>query len=172
MCDPVSLAVVSIGGALASTGLGIAGQAQQAASQQAMYGYQAQVARNTQIVADRMAVDSEERGHTEESRARLRARSLMGGQTVTLAGQGADLSGSALDILGDTVATGETDALTIRSNAAREAWRYQTKAVDLDNEIGLAKSQQGSNGPSLTSLGASLIGGAGSVADKWYRFRL
>lgn len=61
MCDPVSLAVISIGTALASTGLGIAGRAQQAASQQVMYGYQAQVARNNQITAERLATDATER---------------------------------------------------------------------------------------------------------------
>jgi predicted Zn-dependent protease len=59
MCvDPITAAVVSIGATALSTGLGIAGQAQQAAAQQAMYGYQVQVARNNQITADRLAVDA------------------------------------------------------------------------------------------------------------------
>lgn len=95
----------------------------------------------------------------------------MGRQVAALAGQGADLTGSPTDILGDTAAAGEMDALTTRSNTAREAWGYRTKGVEFGNEIGLANSRQGSSGPSLPGVGESLIGGAGSVADKWYRFR-
>lgn len=172
MCDPVSLAVVSIGTTLASTGLGVMGQMQQAQSQQAMYGYQAQVARNNQIAADRLAVDAEKRGQIAEDRHRLRTRALMGTQTAALAGQGTDLAGSPTDILGDTAAAGEMDALTLRSNAMREAWGYRTKGVEFGNETGVANSRQGSRGPFLPGVGESLIGGAGSVADKWYRFRL
>lgn len=170
MCEPATLAMISIGTTLASTGLGVMGQAQQAQSQQAMYGYQAAVARNNQIQADRMATDSEERGRIAEDRARLRTRALAGTQTAALAGQGTDLAGSPTDILGDTAAAGETDALTVRNNAARKAWGYRTKGVEFGNEIGLATSRQGSSGP-LPGVGASLIAGAGSVADKWYRFR-
>ena len=172
MCDPVSLAVFSIGTTLASTGLGVMGQAQQAQSQQAMYGYQAAVARNNRIQADQFAVHAEKRGQIAEDRQRLRTRALMGTQTAAPAGQGTDLAGSPTDILGDIAAAGEMDALTIRSNAAREARGYRTKGVELGNEIGLANSRQGGSGRSLPGVGESLIGGAGSVADKWYRFRL
>ncbi len=172
MCDPVTMAAVSIGTTLTSTGLGIAGQAQQAASQQAMFGYQRQVAENNRIAAERMARDSEERGRVEEDKQRLRTRALMGTQIAALAGQGTDLAGSPTDILGDTAAVGEADALTIRANAARDALGYRTKGLEFGNEAMLANSRQGSSGLSLPRVGASLIGGAGSVADKWYRFRL
>lgn len=170
MCEPATLAMISIGTTLASTGLGVAGQAQQAAGQHAMYGYQAAVARNNRIMADRLAVDSEERGRTAEDRARLRTRSLMGTQVAALAGQGTDLSGSPLDILGDTAAAGETDALTIRSNALREARGHRARGVEFENEAAPAQSRQASSGLSPIGVGASLITGAGSVADKWYRF--
>lgn len=170
MCDPVSLAVVSIGTTLASTGLGVMDQMQQAQSKQAMYGYQAAVARNNQIQADRLAVDAEKRGRVTEHRQRLRTRVPMGAQVAALAGQGTDLAGSPTDILGDTAAAGEMDALTIRSNATREAWGYRTKGVEFSNEALLANSRQGSSGFNPLGVGASLIAGAGSVADKWYRY--
>jgi hypothetical protein len=38
------------------------------------------------------------------------------------------VSGTALDLLGDTAQIGEEDALTIRNNAAREAWGYRNQA--------------------------------------------
>ena len=173
MCDPVTLAVVSMGTTLASTGLGIAGQAQQAQqaqSQQAMYGYQAQVARNNQITADRLATDATERGRVEEDRQRLRTRALLGTQTAILAGQGTDLAGSPTDILGDTAAAGETDALAIRSNAAREAWGHRTNGVEFGNEASRSFNRQASSVTSVLDVGASLIAGGGAVADKWYRF--
>ena len=132
--------------------------------------HQRQVAENNRIAAERMATDSEARGRVEEDRARLRTRSLMGTQIAALAGQGTDLAGSPTDILGDTAAAGETDALTIRTNAAREAWGYRTKGVEFGNEALLAANRRDNSVPNRFSLGASLIGAAGAVAEKWYRF--
>lgn len=172
MCDPVTLAVVSIGTTMASTGLSIAGKAQEVQAQQAMYGYQAQVARNSQIAAERLVTDATERGRIEEDRARLRTRSLMGTQVAALAGQGTDLAGSPTDILGDTAAAGEMDALTSRANAAREARGYRVKGIEFGNDIGLANARQSSTALSPLGVGASLIAGGGAVADKWYRFSL
>lgn len=172
MCDPVTLAVVSIGTTLASTGLGIAGQMQQAQSQQAMHGYQAAVAHNNRIAAHRMAEEAMRRGQIEEQARRTRTAQVLGTETAILAGQGTDLAGSPTDILGDTAAAGEMDALTIRGNAAREAWGYRAKGVEFGNVSLQANSRQGSSGLSLPGVGQSLIGAAGSVADKWYRFRL
>jgi hypothetical protein len=172
MCDPVSLGVFSMGTTLASTGLGVMGQMQQGQLQQAMYGYQAQVARNNQIAAERLAVDAEKQGRIAEDRQRLRTRARMGTQVAELAGQGTDLEGSPTDILGDAAAGGEMDALAIRSNATREAWSDRTKGVEFDNEAMLANSRQRWSRLSPLGVGASLIGGAGAFADKWYRFRL
>lgn len=172
MCDPVSLAAVSIGTTLASTGLGIAGQAQQAQLPQAMHGYQRQVAENNRIAAERMARDSEELGRVEEEKQRQRSRSLVGTQIAALAGQGTDLSGSPTDLLGDTAAAGEADALTIRRNAAREAWGYRKRGVEFGNEAVLASLRQASSELSSLGVGASLVGNAGAVAEKWYRFGL
>ena len=46
-----------------------------------------------------------------------------------MAANGVDLSsGSPLDILGDTAMYGELDALTIRSNAEREAYGYRVQS--------------------------------------------
>jgi hypothetical protein len=121
--------------------------------------------RNNQAVADLMADDARKRGEIAEARQREKTRQILGTQTAKLAAQGTDLSGSALDILGDTAASGELDALTVRSNAAREAWGHRVKATDY-----AAQAQKPLSGLGGLGAGASLIGGAGSVADKWYRF--
>jgi len=165
-----TVAMMSLAATVASTGMSVMGQMQQAQSAQAMAGYQAQVAENNRIAAERMAVDAEKRGQVAESRQRLRTKGIMGTQIAALAAQGTDLEGSPTDILGDTAYAGEIDALTIRSNAAREAWGYRTKGVEFGNEVGLANARQGASGLSALGVGSSLIAGAGSVADKWYRF--
>ncbi len=170
----VATSTILAGASLGLTALGtvmqIGGQQQQAQSNQGLYAYQAAVARNNQTQANNLAVDAETRGNAEELRQRRKTALIMGTQQAALAAQGTDLEGSPTDILGDTAATGELDALTIRSNAAREAWGYRTKGVEYGNEVALANARVGMSGLSAFGVGASLIGGAGAVADKWYRF--
>ncbi len=170
----VSTATILAGASLALTAVGtvmsIGGQQQQAQSNQGLYAYQAAVARNNQTTANTLAVDAETRGKAEEDRQRRKTALIMGTQQAALAAQGTDLEGSPTDILGDTAAVGELDALTIRSNAAREAWGYRVKGVEYGNEVALANARVGSSGLSALGVGASLIGGAGAVADKWYRY--
>jgi hypothetical protein len=158
-------AVVSIAATAASTAMAVMSQQQQAQAAQAQAGYQSAVMRNNQAAADMMAADARARGEIAEAKQREKTKQILGTQTAALAGQGTDLSGSALDILGDSAASGEFDALTVRSNAAREAWGHEARASQL-----AAESMKPVSGLGGLGVGASLIGGAGSVADKWYRF--
>lgn len=172
MCiDPVTAAAISLATTVASTGLGIASQARQAAAQQAQAAYQAAVARNDRITAERLARDAEARGRLEEDKARLQTRSLIGKQIAALAAQGTDLAGSPADLLGDTAAAGEADALAIRRDAQREAWGFRAKGVALGNEAAAAETRRRNAALDAPGVATSLIGSAGTVADKWYRFR-
>lgn len=77
------------------------------------------------------ARDSVRRGYVDESRFRVTNRGLIGSQRAGFAAQGVDIStGSPLDVQTDTAYQGELDALTIRTNAAREAWGFQVSAED------------------------------------------
>jgi hypothetical protein len=72
---------------------------------------------------EQQAEDSLYRGGIQEQRQRLAGRKLLGRQRVGFAGQGVDVnSGTAALIQADTTAGTEMDALTIRNNAAREAY--------------------------------------------------
>jgi hypothetical protein len=54
---------------------------------------------------------------------------VIGTQRAEFAAQGVDVgSGSAVDVQKDTAYQGEIDALTLRTNAAREAWGYTVEA--------------------------------------------
>ncbi len=80
-------------------------------------------------------------------------------------------SGSALDILGDTAALGELDALTIRSNAERESYEQRVVASNLKANAGM-KRMGADNAIIAGKIGArtSLLTGAGSVASKWQNY--
>jgi hypothetical protein len=160
-----TMMAVSLAATVASTAMSVAGQMQQQQAAQAQHAYQAQVMRNNQMTADMMAADALERGKIAEQKQREKTRQILGTQTARLAAQGGDMLGSEQDILGDTEEAGEQDALTIRSNAAREAWAHREKSAQF-----AAESQRPLLGASGLGIGASLIGGIGSVADKWYKF--
>jgi hypothetical protein len=154
------LSAASLASGVLGTGMSALGSMQQAR-------YQAAVARNNQALAEQQAQDAERRGVIAEDQQRRRTGLIIGTQRASLAGQGTALDdGSPLDIVSDTAASGEMDALTIRDNATREAWGYRAQAANFAAQEQLASQQSGWLG-----TGASLLGGAMSVGDRWLRFR-
>jgi hypothetical protein len=91
-------------------------------------------------VADLQAEDAIQRGAEEEARLRRGVRQLVGAQRAGFAADGVDVGfGSALDVQADTAEQGELDALTIRTNAAREAWGFKVEAQDLRYQAGIMR---------------------------------
>lgn len=181
MCEPISLATAaSLAFSAVSTGMGVMGQisqqnaqAQAASAAQAQAVYQSQVARQNEELMRRQAADATERGRVaEENRRRVTAQQI-GQQTAALAGQGTDFTGTETDILGDTRAAGELDALTIRSNAAREAYGYQVQGLGYGSTAALESTRalNSTYSPNYMGAGASLLAGASTLSDKWLRFQ-
>jgi hypothetical protein len=149
MCDPATALVV------ASTAVTAYGQYEQGE-------YQSKVARNNAIIQDRLAKDAVKRGEVSEQRHRLKVAQMKGKQRAKLAASGVDLSsGSASQILTDTAEFGELDALTIRSNAEREAFGYQVKGSNYLAESELARSE-GRYGAAST-----ILSGGSQVSSRW-----
>lgn len=172
--------MISLGLSAVSTAAGFAGQLkQQEASQQqanqaqAQAVYQAQVARQNEAVAQRQAADALQRGLVAEMSRRTQLRQQLGSQLARLAGQGTDLEGSPADILGDTAAAGEQDAMTLRSNASREAYGYRLRAMGFGGEAALLAARTGNAASAGSTLGAgaSLLAGASALAERWNRFK-
>jgi hypothetical protein len=164
-----SLASSVLGGAMQMYGQYQQGQAAGAAGE-----YQAAVARNNAIMAERQAADALARGDAAEKQQRLRVQGMLGKQKSALAGAGVQLDegSSGLDILGDTAAYGELDALTIRSNAEREAWGYRAQAGNYEAQARLNQMQgENSQMAGMIGAGSTLLTSAGSVADKWYTYQ-
>lgn len=205
-----SIAATVVGGVTAA-----AGAQQQAAAQADAARYQAQVAENNRRIAEmnaetamlnrqgaindairarEAAEDARERGNIEAAQQRIRTRLLLGQQTAALAGAGVTVDqDSALDLARDTAGIGELDALTIRSNAEREALGFDQQSENfaraaenfgtdassfiIQGESFAAESAlQQSTARNVRTTGAlqagsALVSSFGTVADKWYQFR-
>lgn len=79
-------------------------------------------------LAEAQGNDALLRGTIEESRYRRQIAQVVGAQKAAFGARNVAVSGTPLDILSDTAQIGEEDALTIRNNAAREAWGYRNQA--------------------------------------------
>lgn len=119
MCDVATAITVGISalGAVAES------KAEQNAAK-----YNAAVANNNAILAERQRNDSIERGKEEELNFRRQLNQLKGSQRANYGASGVSFaSGSPSDVLVDTAVLGEIDALTVRDNAAREAYGFDVQ---------------------------------------------
>lgn len=118
--------------------------------------YNSDVARFNERIARMQARDAWERGLEAVGRHRQSVRKLIGSQRAALAAQGVDVNdGSALAVQQDTIALGEQDALTIRNNAAREAWGFRVQAAGYRSAAGMAR-REGMFGAAGTILGGAV----------------
>lgn len=166
--DPATLSIIA---SAASAVTGVVGTMQQSAAAKGQAEYQASIARNNQIYAQRAADEAKQRGLVAEEKARQAAQNLRGRQRAVLAANGVDVNtGSSLDIQTDTAAMGELDALTARSNAEREAQGYLQQGANFGGEAALydARARNASSSGMWTGA-TTLLGGAGTVASKWYQ---
>jgi hypothetical protein len=106
--------------------------------------------------AELQAEDAMRRGFLESSRHLSSVRRLQGTQRAAYAGSGVDaFSGSASEVQEESRLLGELDAMTIRNNAAREAFGYRHQA-----SIDRYNSQRSSRMGGLNSFTTLLTGGS------------
>jgi hypothetical protein len=162
-------AMISIGMTAAGGVMSAVGQSQQANAAASSAAYQAGMMRNREVIAEKNAQDAIQRGQVAEQQQRLKTAQIIGGQRAALASQGGDVnSGSPLDIQSDTAGAGEQDALTIRSNAAREAYNYKVQGESAGAQAGLLDMQFANATAALPfTIGSTLLGTASSVGSKY-----
>ncbi len=154
MCDPVSM--ITGGAALLSTTMGIAQQAigvtqqlQRAQGQRNDYNFLAAQQRNAAAVDEAKAKQSEQAGEGEADAARQKAAQRLGQQQARFAAQGTDLLGSPLDLLSDTAAAGEEDALSLRYQSMRDAWDHRVKGANRQAQARYNETAAGNVDPTL-----------------------
>lgn len=142
MCAPIAVAM----GLMASAGAVQAyGQRQQGKVAQKIAKYNAAIARNR-------AADALKRGGIEAAEHRGRINALVGRQRAAIGASGAVVDmGATADLVRDTTVMGELEALTIKNNAMREAWGFETMATQSLFE-GKAAKQAGTLGAVGTLL--------------------
>lgn len=111
-------------------------------------------------LSEAQASDALLRGTIEESRYRRQIAQVAGQQKADFGARNVAVSGTALDILADTAQVGEEDALTIRNNAAREAWGYRNQASEASRWGANQKSNAYGAG-----IGTLLTSGARAYGD-------
>lgn len=130
-------------------------------------------------VSELQAQDAIARGAEEESRFRMSVRQMLGAQRAGIAAGGVDVGfGSALDVQEDTAYLGELDALTIRTNAAREAWGFKIEAEDQRRQAGIVRkagryaAMAGRERRTQSYLGAAntVLGAGTSLVKQRYGF--
>ena len=149
------------------------GGQQQAKAARARGEYEAGVAQNNQILAERQARDAKARGETSAQTHAMKVKQLIGQQRAALAGSGVAVdTGSALSITEDTAGIGALDIATIRHNADREALGFRTQGMNFAASGELASLRAEGEAAAASGAGyGALFGGIGSVAEKWYTFR-
>lgn len=170
MCEPATITLALTAASAAVTGYGAIRQGQ---AQKRQADYQAAVERNNATIAGWQAEDATKRGQVEEQRQRLHAARIAGAQRAGYASGGVELtSGSPLDTLMDTAQLGELDALTIRSNAEREAYGYRTQSGNLTAQSGLtALAGRNARQASYVSAGSTLLSAAGTAGDRYMTYK-
>lgn len=150
---------------IGSTLLAGAGAVQQGMAAQSAGQYNQNIAEMNATLSERRAKDALERGALAEQRKRQEVARITGAQTAAMAANGVDLSfGSPLDTLIDTATMGELDALTIRTNANREAYDFRVDAVNkrASGNLERMKGDAAATGGYLNAAG-TILGGGGKA---------
>ena len=160
---------------VASTALGVVSSVQQGKQQQAMYNYQAKVAEENAKIAQKNAATERQTGIEEARLQRIKTLQAVGSQQTAMAANGMDVTqGTSLDIIEDTAAMGELDALQIQTNYERKALSYEQQAMNFENEANMdviaGKNAYNAGKINAVNTGLNGISELTNVATKWYGF--
>lgn len=166
---PAVLAAAGVAGAgITAFGSYESGQANSKAE-----AYQAQVAANNAAIAQQNARLDIQAGETAATNKGLQTRSKVGSEKASQGASGIDVNtGSAADVRTGTEELGQLDALTIRSNAAKQAYGQMVTATSdtAQNELLTSESSQSAEAGEIGAAG-SLLSGVSSVGRNYAGFQ-
>lgn len=134
-----------------------------------MYNYQAALAKLNQQIDKQDAELAMQEGEQQNMQFGLKAGQRLGQEKVALASSNFDLrSGSAQQVISSQQMLDRMDMQTIRSNAAKTAYNYETQATMAGAQADLY-SRAGKNAFAAGFIGAgtSILGAASSVSSEW-----
>lgn len=131
--------------------------------------YQASVARLNQQIAKQNAEFASQTGKYQNLEYGLKAGERMGQIKTAQAASGFDVnSGSAKQVRASQQNLDQLSMATIRSNAAKTAYNYETQASIAGSQAS-AYDAAGSNAATagFINAGSSILGGVSSVSSEW-----
>jgi len=147
-------------GGLVSTAASVIGQQQQARAVARQADYQAQVAEQNRAIAQAQSQEALAAGAREERRFRQRAEQFAATQRAMFAASGVQMSGSPLNVIGETAFGIGEDVTQLRYNALKSMWGHEVQATSFLNEANQARA----TAASARHAGRSAwIGGVGSL---------
>ena len=172
MADPMTLAMISMGGnaaggAVSAVGALFSGQASSAA-----YKYQAGVAAVNEKIAKQNAVYSREVGEFKAEQSGMKSRQQAGAIKVAQAASGfrGDM-GSAKAVGESQHMIAESEQDVIRSNAAKAAYGHEVEAINFASQKELYNmARKNAKTESYFKAASSILGSASSTADKWLQY--
>lgn len=171
MADPITLGIAAVGAAASAGGAitSAIGSKYTGEAKANMYQYQAGIAKLNEQIEKQNADYARKSGEVVASEVGAKAKQTMG---LIKAGQGASNldvnSGSTVGVRESQQEKGEFEQAVVRSNAARQAYGFETGALTQQANAGLAgMSAEASRTAGDLGATASIIGGVGSVASKW-----
>ena len=151
---------------LGSSAIGAAGAISSSQASAASAGYNAKVAQNNAQIATQNANFAGAEGNQNVAVQADKTRAQIGATLANQGASGVDVnSGSAVDVRASEAKIGMMNALNIRSQAARQAYGFQTQSASDIGQAQLDRSQQSSDKTAgYLNAGTTVLGGAGKAA--------
>lgn len=164
-----SLGLTALGGVS-----GVLGAIQQGKAATASANYNAAVAGVNAEQAKKNSELASEAGMAQEAMQERKTRAEVGQIKANQAASGLDVnSGSALDVRSSAAELGELDALTVRSNATKEAYGYSTQASSFEAQQGLDVSEaKNDTTAGYTNAASTFLGAASTGTSNYLKYQL
>lgn len=166
--DPATLAIASavIGGI--GTAVQVVGNIEAGQAAKANANYQAQVAANNAKIATDNARNAMQVGEQQQQQEQLKTRATVGAIVAAEGANNLDTgSGSNLLVKNSAQEIGELDANTIRQQASRTSWNYETQSAAFTGEEGLQKAEGAqAQTAGFINAGSSLLSGAATIGNQ------
>lgn len=174
MADPAALGKTGISLAGAGSGISAMSKLLGANSSKQQYLYQSRIAAMNQQLAEQNAQWARTAGERENLQFGQRAGQRMGQIIAAQGASGIDVnSPGSQRVRTSQEAIDRADREQILENAARRAYSHDIDAYSKGLQTKMLKSAASNVGKAgWISAAASLVGGATSVADKWYQGNL
>lgn len=164
-----TLATTAISGAVGGYGAIKQGEAQAAAAK-----YNSAVEGQNAAISSQNAEIAEQSGAAQAGMQGLKTKAAVGATLTNQGASGVDVAGgSAVNVRESEKALGEVDALTIRSNAARDAFGYKVKSKSEEGQSAVSAFEAANDSTAGKISGAgTFLGGLGSASSEYQKYKL